>query len=254
MIIFCFFMVDQIQVANWFPKYNKSKLQDYYRPHFHLSLFAGLCKPWILSCEPLVLIAFAGSGLLHFWRFLRAWGPPQVMYATWILSASYLHGAEFSVVDVRSRFESSAIHLIPHVDYGLVGSKALIHGAQERPLQVQPCVWCEEWVGSAPGSGAYSFLTEGPGWQLALHAWHTAAPQHTHHIYTHPCMYAFLGCCRIACPLLLIVWMVGSVNCRGKTLSMCQMYLANIAIASLHYHECESRTAACMCTERHNVQ
>ncbi len=55
------------------------------------SLFVDLYKPSVTSVtlwfELLVLMVFAGSGVLHFW-----------MYVTWILSASCLHKAGFSSI------------------------------------------------------------------------------------------------------------------------------------------------------------
>lgn len=77
----------------------------------------------------------------------------------------------YLVVGVVSGFESPAMHLILHVGCGLGwGVKLWYHGAQEKFKHV--CDVRNELVQLQ--SGAYGFFTEGPGRQLALHAWPTA--------------------------------------------------------------------------------
>lgn len=145
------------------------------------------------------------------------------MYATWTLSASCLYEAGFSG---SWCLESSARHLIPHEDYGVVVVKALIPwGPREAPPSSSMCMmWGMSWFSSRV------WCLQFPYWRSELTA---GSPCRAYccslllsniliSTYTHLYMYTFLRCWRKAGH-----WTFGWVKCKGQ---MCKMFCTSFII------------------------
>lgn len=218
---------------------NKSNSSRIITPFFiSLGLFVGL-QSSLVSCDIDWCYRIRNPSSLEGSETLR---PPG--HVSWVLRVCIRLGSQvFGGWCFGAVFQSAAIHLTPHVDYGLLGCRAPIPRRPKRShvcdarnelvqLQSLVCYGSSYW-----GSGVDSWLSM-PGILMLPDTFIT---------YTHTCRPSHSSAAGDGCPTepnswddrIIIIFNVG------------KMYLAIKVILLLLYHGCET---ACMFTNRHIVR